>query len=127
MQSTGPWWQLGRGQLFSPGLMLHLTDITLPIIIAVAAVLLMGMLVRVLSRRENEHPNEPAELLLTPTERKFFTVLLQAAVRLWPVRRGLPCCRSLFPFPGFWVQAEELRVSPDFVWPRAVRWRQEWR
>lgn len=77
-------------------------NLPLPILIAVVAVIVMGGLVLLLARRENEHPYEAADLLLTPTERKFFRVLLEAAapelhvfakVRLADVirtERGLP-------------------------------------
>lgn len=72
------------------------------IAVAVIAVLLLGLLAAVVSRKTNEHPYESIDLLLTPPERKFFVVLHKAVspdlhvfakVRLADIiqtKRGLP-------------------------------------
>lgn len=52
---------------------------SLPIFVAIATVLLLGLLVMAVSRKVNEHPYVAIELLLTPPERKFFLVLQEAA------------------------------------------------
>src|SRR5690242_19763030 len=72
------------------------------VVVAIAAVLFLGALLVVFSRREDEHPYVAIELLLTPAERKFFVILHEAArpdlhvfakVRLADIiqtQRGLP-------------------------------------
>lgn len=72
------------------------------IAVAVAVVLLLGLLVVVVSKKTSEHPYDPIDLLLTPPERKFFIVLHKAVapelhvfakVRLADIiqtKRGLP-------------------------------------